>query len=160
MSTVGSVCVVLLAACASTAGAQELEGLAAEALAAEKATWQSEVDGDVGGVARRIAEDFVSVNTDADSGLSVAVGRQATVASIERTLETMTFGDFEFLTPHARVLGSTVILTFRWRQTYLPRSGGKPIRLEGVSTSVWVKDSPRGWQNVHFHAHTRPSNGD
>ena len=96
------------------------------------------------------------MNTDSDSGLSIAVGREATVSSIERTLETMKFGDFEFVEPHGRVLGSTVILTFRWKQTYLPRSGGEPIRLEGVSTSVWVKDSKQGWENVHFHAHTRP----
>ena len=39
--------VVLVLLSVATANAQELEGLAAEAFAAEKATWQSEVDGDV-----------------------------------------------------------------------------------------------------------------
>jgi ketosteroid isomerase-like protein len=72
----------------------------------------------------------------------------------------MKFGEFEFETPHARVLGDTDILTFRWAQTNLPRSDGKPLRSEGVSTSVWVKDSKRGWQNVHYHWHSRPGKED
>jgi ketosteroid isomerase-like protein len=148
-----------LLACATTASAQEIRGLAAEALAAERATWQAEVDGDVGAFGSGLDEDFVQVSTDADSDSdrepSITVGKTAAVASFERSLQSMKFGEFEIETPHARVLGDTVILTFHWAQTYLPRAG-ESHREQGVATSVWFKDPERGWKNVHYHSHTGP----
>lgn len=153
MKTIGTTCLLLLVS-ASVSGGQPLEGLAAEALDAEKAIWQSEIDGDVAGFGSRLATDFLEVTTGSDSEPSITPGRQAAVASFEESLKTMAFGAFEFESPHARVLGNTVILAFRFTQVHLPRSAEPPVRVEGVATSIWVKDSGK-WQNVHFHMYSR-----
>lgn len=129
---------------------QQLDGLAAEAMAMEKATWQAEVDEDLPGFGSRLAEDFVQVTTGPDTDPTITVGRQAAVDAIEESLSQMAFGDFEFESTHVRVVGNTVILSFRFTQEYLSRAGDPPLRVDGVATSIWVKESG-AWQNVHFH---------
>jgi len=151
--------VLLFSLVSAGASGQALEGLAAEALAEENATWQAEVDGDVDAFVSRLAADFVQLTTEPNGAPSIMNGRQAAAASIEEALAAMAFGDFELQSPHARVLGTTVILSYRFKQEYLPRSGEPPTSVEGVATSIWSKDSGK-WQNVHFHWFSQPSGED
>ncbi len=134
---------------------QQLDGLAAEALAMEKATWQAEVDEDIASFSSRLAPDFVQVTTGADTEPTITSGRRAAVAAIEGALAEMSFGEFAFESTHARVVGNTVVLSFRFTQEYLSRSGDPLTHVEGVATSIWVKDAG-AWQNVHFHWYSQP----
>ncbi len=158
MKTTAFLCLSWLA-CASLSAGQGLSGVGAEAFEAEKAIWQSEVDGDVDAFRALLAPDFFQVTTGPDAAPSRVSGRDAAADGVAGALETMAFGEFELSEPHAKVLGTTVVLSYVFEQEYLPRSGEAATRIEGVATSVWSKESGE-WRNVHFHWHSQPLEND
>lgn len=157
MTTISTVSLLLLLN-SGLSGAQEPSVLAAEAFAAEKALWQSEVDGDIDAFTAKLDDDFVQVTTSTGNDVSIITSRDSAVASLQMALQSMEFGDFELDLQNARELGDTVILTYLWRQLYQSRSDDTPLRVQGVATSIWVQDAATGWHNVYFHWHSQASN--
>jgi hypothetical protein len=145
---------ILVFLATSAFAAQDSKQLAEEAIAAERAFWQAEVDGDLEVIKEFVSGDFIQITTRPELDYTITRGKNGALAGIEEAMAQGNFGEFEIVEPNAQVYGSTVVLSFSWSQTYLP-TDEQPIRSRGIATSIWVKEDD-AWKNVHFHWHTRP----